>query len=101
MEDLLEGDQERRTFQKFLYHDTVSHEKNALLQLANQCLGVLFSRQSKRNEQDLLTIIKNCSNNPEQMNGLRKQLKEIRTQRNSPPSLISSDSEHKPSHAHN
>ena len=101
MEDLLEGDQERRAFQKFLYHDTVSHEKNALLQLANQCLGVLFSRQSKRNEQDLLTIIKNCSNDPEQMNGLRKQLKEIRTQRNSPPSLISSDSEHKPSHAHN
>lgn len=101
MEDLLEGDQERRVFQKFLYNDTVSHEKNALLQLANQCLGVLFSRQSRRNEQDLLTIIKNCSNDPEQMNGLRKQLKEIRTQRNSPPSLISSDSEHKPSHAHN
>lgn len=101
MEDLLEGDKERQAFQKFLYQDTVYHEKNALLRLANQCLRVLFLRQSKRSEQDLKTIINNCSNDPEQMNGLLKQLKEIRTQRNSPPSLISSDSEHKPSHAHN
>jgi len=101
MEDLLEDDLERSAFQKFLYQDTVSHGENSLLRLANQCLGVLFSRQSKRNEQDLLTLISDCSNDPDRMNGLRKQLKEIRSQRNDPPSLISSDSEYNLSHAHN
>ena len=84
---LLEDDEERTTFQHFLFHETIYHEKELLLQLANECISVLFFRNSKLSEKQTLNEIKNASRTPGGLDELRVKLKEIRSKRNSPPSI--------------
>jgi len=87
IEGLLEDDEERTTFQHFLFHETIYHEKELLLQLANECISVLFFRNSKLSEKQTLNEIKNASRTPGGLDELRVKLKEIRSKRNSPPSI--------------
>ena len=87
IEGLLEDDEERTTFQHFLFHETIYHEKELLLQLANECISVLFFRNSKLSEKQTLNEIKNASRSPGGLDELRAKLKEIRSKRNSPPSI--------------
>ena len=87
IEGLLEDDEERTTFQHFLFHETIYHEKELLLQLANECISVLFFRNSKLSEKQTLNEIKNASKTPGGLDELRAKLKEIRSKRNSPPSI--------------
>lgn len=87
IEGLLEDDEERTTFQHFLFHETIYHENELLLQLANECISVLFFRNSKLSEKQTLNEIKNASRTPGGLDELRAKLKEIRSKRNSPPSI--------------
>jgi hypothetical protein len=91
LEELLENDRERSTFQRFLFLDASSHEDIFLPQLVNQCLSVLHFRQTKRFEQSILEQIKDCVDDADKIKALRSQLKKIRSNRNSPPVLILSE----------
>ncbi len=86
MEDFLENDQERRVFHHCLYKDHSDEEKDTFLQLANECLSVLFLRSSKEREEKIRSHLRAAEENATLME-LRNELKEIRKLRNSPPTL--------------
>ena len=86
MEDFLENDQERKVFHHCLYKDHGDEEKDTFLQLANECLSVLFLRSSKEREEKIRAHLRAAEENATLME-LRNELKEIRKLRNSPPTL--------------
>ena len=86
MEDFLENDQERKVFHHCLYKDHGDEEKDIFLQLANECLSVLFLRSSKEREDKIRAHLRTAEENATLME-LRNELKEIRKLRNSPPTL--------------
>ena len=86
MEDFLENDQERKVFHHCLYKDHGDEEKDTFLQLANECLSVLFLRSSKETEEKIRAHLRAAEENATLME-LRNELKEIRKLRNSPPTL--------------
>ena len=86
MEDFLENDQERKVFHHCLYKDHGDEEKDAFLQLANECLSVLFLRSSKEREEKIRAHLRFAEENAILME-LRNELKEIRKLRSSPPTL--------------
>ena len=86
MEDFLENDQERKVFHHYLYKDHGDGEKDSFLQLANECLSVLFLRSSKEREEKIRAHLRAAEENATLME-LRNELKEIRKLRNSPPTL--------------
>ena len=86
MEDFLENDQERKVFHHCLYKDHGDEEKDTFLQLANECLSVLFLRSSKEREEKIRAHLRAAEENATLME-LRNELKEIRKLRNYPPTL--------------
>ena len=86
MEDFLENDQERKVFHHCLYKDHGDEEKDTFLQLANECLSVIFLRSSKEREEKIRAHLRAAEENATLME-LRNELKEIRKLRNSPPTL--------------
>tara|TARA_B100001093_G_scaffold123627_1_gene116211 strand:+ start:2669 stop:4531 length:1863 start_codon:yes stop_codon:yes gene_type:complete len=87
IEDLLETDEERKIFQLHLFQEYPPQEKENFLQLANECLSVLFLRSSKKLEERILTRLKDSDDVSSSSSKIRSELKELRKLRNSPPSL--------------
>jgi len=92
MEDLLEGDEERKVFHKCLFNDSTDDENESSLQLANECLAVLFLRSSKARELSIRNRLQISNDKSATLIDLRNELKEIRKQRKSPPILSLSSS---------
>ncbi len=87
LEDLLEDDLEREIFNKCLYREFDSQESQSSLQLANECLAVLFLRSSKLREKKILDRLQFSEDESPAILELRNELKKIRKLRNSPPVL--------------
>jgi DNA primase len=87
MEDLLEGDEERNIFHRCLFNDSADDENESSLQLANECLAVLFLRSSKERELSIRNRLQISNDESATLTDLRNELKKIRKQRNSPPTL--------------
>ena len=85
MQDFLEDDIERKVFHQTLYRQTEQESEN-FIQLANECLSVLFLRSSKEREEKIRSRLKH-SEKESALTELRNELKEIRKLRNSPPTL--------------
>ena len=89
LEELLESDDERFLFQNLLYQDTSSdQEDDGLADIANQCIGALFLRSSKKSELELLSSLHNPSQDSQLISESRLKLKEIRNSRLSPPQIF-------------
>lgn len=89
MEDLLEDDLERETFHRCLYRSFEHDDAESCLQLANECLAVLFLRNSKETEQKILKLLRLSNDESSKLVDLRNELKEVRKSRNRPPSIPS------------
>ncbi len=92
MEDLLDDDDERNSFHRCLFSDADTKENESSLQLANECLAVLFLRSSKERELSIRSRLQISTAESSTLIDLRNELKEIRKQRNSPPTLSFSSS---------
>ena len=57
MEELLENDQERFLFQNLLYQDT--EDEIDLVELANHCISVLFTKHSRKTEKEIFIVLQN------------------------------------------
>jgi DNA primase len=90
MEEFLDDDDERTAFQNHLYQDVNQIDGETFLQLANECLHVLFVRSSKQRERILLKHLSNPENAPENTENLRQELIQLRKSISAPPQLISS-----------
>ena len=91
MEELLENDQERFLFQNLLYQDT--EDEIDLLELANHCISVLFTKHSRKTEKEIFIVLQNEEPSPDLSENLRRQLKEIRNLRNTPPRIANTELE--------
>ena len=90
MEELLENDQERFLFQN-LY--TKTEDEIDLLELANHCISVLFTKHSRKTEKEIFIVLQNEEPSPDLSENLRTQLKEIRNLRNTPPRIANTELE--------
>ena len=91
MEELLENDQERFLFQNLLYQDT--EDEIDLVELANHCISVLFTKHSRKTEKEIFIVLQNEEPSPDLSENLRTQLKEIRNLRNTPPRIANTELE--------
>ena len=91
MEELLENDQERFLFQNLLYQDT--EDEIDLVELANHCISVLFTKHSRKTEKEIFIVLQNEEPSPDLSEKLRTQLKEIRNLRNTPPRIANTELE--------
>ena len=91
MEELLENDQERFLFQNLLYQDT--EDEIDLVELANHCISVLFTKHSRKTEKEIFIVLQNEEPSPDLSENLRRQLKEIRNLRNTPPRIANTELE--------
>ena len=91
MEELLENDDERFVFQNLLFQETDHETQKEILELANHCIAVLFSKYSRRSEKKLLNNLQESNSSTISMTAIRTQLKELRTSRQSPPKILETE----------
>ena len=91
MEELLENDDERFVFQNLLFQETDHETQKEILELANHCIAVLFSKYSRRSEKKLLNNLQESNSSTTSMTEIRTQLKELRTSRQSPPKILETE----------
>ena len=88
IEDLLEDDEERDLYHKFILQEFSSNEPEISLRLARQCLQVMFLRHTKKEEDRVLSLIqKSADQNPEHLSSLSTELRKVRTLRRTIPTI--------------
>ncbi len=87
IEELLEDDDERDLYHRLALQEFDKTESGLFIRLASQCLSVLFRRHLKSEEDKIFAQIQSSEIGSSEISGLRKKLREIRSQRQSPPQL--------------
>ena len=87
IEDLLEDDDERRTYHRLAIQEIDSNEPGLSLRLARQCLHVLFLRSLKQREDFVFSQLNGANSDSDKLKKLSQELRSIRQQRTKPPTL--------------
>jgi DNA primase len=87
IEDLLEDDDERRTYHRLAIQEIDSNEPGLSLRLARQCLHVLFLRSLKQREDFVFSQLNGANSDRDKLKKLSQELRSIRQQRTKPPTL--------------
>ncbi|MGA1115753.1 MAG: DNA primase [Opitutales bacterium] len=87
IEDLLEDDEERRTYHRLAIQEMDQKETGLSLRLARQCVNVLFLRSLKQREDFVFSQLKGADNDSDTLKKLSQELRSIRKQRSQAPLL--------------